>query len=346
MEISIPDLLKNLEEKITYWKTNISIGKGEDVVDELYQSLDVLSTNHFYGEVIKIIKILVSAEQVDLSIDWDKIISIINKQLLSVPKSDREMLFPIYIILGEKAVTPLLELLKDVEAKDLRYQIITILKEIFGKDKEAFVKLLETVNEPWFLVRNIVFIAGELGDENIVPYLEKFIAYNNIKVKKETAEALIKLKGINSAQYIVKFINEKDPVIRYNIVELLLRYQIWSLLIAENLLFTFRSCFDKVGVEEVEKYIRGCITYLSTTIPHLHNPERVIKGFIPILKTYGKKNLLSMKKSKTQIRLIKRLLESLFGVESEKIAPYIDELISSTQNKEFLEVLNSIKSKG
>ncbi len=338
------EILKKFPELFNQWETSIVGDEWEKASEEIYNYFPELCKNFLFGECVRVIGLLQTAQQHGKNVEWKKIVDVLNAIFREMPKSDREILFPIYFKLGEKAVSPLLELLKDVEAKDQRIQIIEILKNIFAKSPELLPKLLDTTNEPWYLVRNLILIAGEVGVEELAPHLERFISYDNEKVKKELAEALIKIKGINAVPYLTKLLLEKNPIVRKGVVELLLRYQLWSTVAAENILFAMRNSMDRVNDEDEESFVRVSVSYLTNALSHLHNPERALKGLITLLKMYGKKSLIPGRKSKIQTGVLSTLLNSLSGIKREKLQPFMPALEESTNIKELLSIINKLKT--
>ncbi len=339
------NLLNQFSELFEKWETSIATDEWEKSAEEIYKIFPQLCKNFLFGECTKLIGLLQTASQHGKEIIWGRIVAEINKSFVEMPKAEREILFPVYFKLGENAVESLLNLLKEVESKDLRIQIIEILKNIFTKSPTLLPKFLDTITEPWFLVRNLIMIAGEIGSEDIVPHMEKFMGNPNEKVKRELAETIIKIKGINAVPYLNKMLIDKNPLIRRQVVELLLRYQLWSTVGAENILFSMRNAMDRIGSEEEENFVRVSVSYVTNALPRLHNPERVIKGILTLVKMYGKKSLIHGRKSKTQTKVLSTLLNSLSGVAPEKLQPFLPELENSTNMKELQEVLEKLKSR-
>ncbi len=339
------ELLNKFHEQFSQWETSIVADEWEKSAEEIYKFFPELCKNFLFGECGRVIGLLQTAQNHGKKVDWSKIVDSINSVFVQMPKSEREILFPLYLKLGDTAVEPLLTLLKDVEAKDLRIQIIELLKNIFAKSPNLLPKLLDSTNEPWYLVRNLILIAGEVGLESLAPHLERFVNYNNAKVKRETAEALIKIKGINAVPYLTKLIVDKDPSVRKDVVEALFRYQLWSTVAAENILFAMRNALEKVNDETEENFVRVSVSYLTNALPHLHNPERALKGLVTLVKMYGKKSLIPGRKNKIQIGVLSTLLNSLNGISKEKLTPFVSALENSTNVKELQQIIQKIKSR-
>ncbi len=338
------ELIGKFSEQIEKWERDLTTEDWEKDLEEIYSFFSQLCENSLFGECMRILGLLQTAQQHGKEIDWDKIITALNSTFVKLPKSEREILFPVYIKLGERAVTPLLNLLKDVEAKDLRIQIIEILKNIFARHTDILPRLLDTTNEPWYLVRNLILIAGEIGTEDLAQHLERFTGYDNEKVKKELAEALIKIKGINSVQYLTKLIIDKNPVVRRSVVESLLRHQLWSSVASENILFALRNAMDRINDEKEEQFVRVSVSYLTNALPHLNNPERALKSLVTLVKKYGKKGLIPGKKTKQQIGVLSTLLNSLAAVDREKLKSILPLLESATSVRELQEIISKLKS--
>ncbi len=340
----VKELLKNFPDLFEKWESSIVGEEWDKSLEEIYSYFPQLCKNFLFGECSRVIGLLQTAQQHGREIDWGRIVGELNEVFTTMPKSDREILFPIYFKLGERAVPYLLDLLRNVEAKDQRMQVIEILKNIFAKTPELLPELLDKTNEPWFLVRNLILIAGEVGIEDLAPHLERFISYDNERVKRELAEALIKIKGINAVPYLTKLLLDRNPSVRRGVVESLLRYQLWSTVAAENILFAMRNALDKVNEEEEENFVRVSLSYLTNALPQLHNPERALKGLVTLVKMYGKKTLIPGRKHKIQIGVLSTLLNSLTGVKREKLEPFIPELEKATNIKELQSVIEKLKS--
>jgi len=80
---------------------------------------------------------------------------------------------------------------------------------IFGKDIRRSVEA-RIKNPEWFVVRQMVALLGEIGDEQALDAIEAAYENPDPRVKKEVLQAMVKLPCARSTAFLIKILDEQD----------------------------------------------------------------------------------------------------------------------------------------
>lgn len=102
---------------------------------------------------------------------------------------------PFYLAMQEapdETVVLLLEMMADEERLRVRREIVSLL-QAFAADR---VHLLagHVVDPRWYIARNVVTVLGGTGRPEVVPYLRAGLAHDDVRVRKETLQALAQIR--------------------------------------------------------------------------------------------------------------------------------------------------------
>jgi HEAT repeat protein len=122
-------------------------------------------------------------------------------------------------IFGKASVPFLIERLGAEKNRKKRYKISALLKSMKQK---AFPQLLHYLeDERWYLVRNVIFIIGEIGNSTTIQFLKKPLQHPDHKVRRETVRALHKIGGDEAWAFITETMSDPDSSVAVTATELL-----------------------------------------------------------------------------------------------------------------------------
>jgi len=90
--------------------------------------------------------------------------------------------------------------------------ICDALSEIGRNSFELFTSYMD--DPRWYLVRNITYILGRIGDEESVPYVQKAFFHGDPRVRREAIQSLGLIGGSKATGLLVKALADEDSRIR------------------------------------------------------------------------------------------------------------------------------------
>jgi HEAT repeat protein len=120
-----------------------------------------------------------------------------------------EDLFSFMILFEKNAILPIIELLGAVEKMKPRHVLCDALVELGKMDIETIISKLE--DSRWYLVRNLIYVLGKIGDVRVIESFSRFIRHKELKVRKEVLHALDTMEDPRACQLLVHFIPDPDP---------------------------------------------------------------------------------------------------------------------------------------
>jgi HEAT repeat protein len=135
-------------------------------------------------------------------------------------EGDSETILQYLRFLTKQAVEPLCHLLGELESGKWRKTICDQLAELCRKEIQPLSKFLSDPNP--FLVCQILYILGSIGDPSTVKYLGNLVAHKDLKVREETLQVLNRF-GDTGKDLIQKFLMDSISGIRAKAALLLAR---------------------------------------------------------------------------------------------------------------------------
>jgi HEAT repeat protein len=118
-----------------------------------------------------------------------------------------------YLILHRKnAIPSLINLLGTLEKMKPRRILCEAMVELARDETGILVSRL--TDRRWYTVRNIVYILGKIGNEQVVDSLASLMRHPESRVRKEVLRAYEILPGNKSKQYLMRFLQDVDSSIR------------------------------------------------------------------------------------------------------------------------------------
>jgi HEAT repeat protein len=116
------------------------------------------------------------------------------------------------LLLKPNAVPGLIKILGDLNHSKGRRMLCDVVCEI-GKTKSDFITQL--MDDPrWYLVRNLAYILGRIGQESSMPYIQKAYAHPESRVRREAVQAAGLIGGPRAIALLTKALKDQDLRIR------------------------------------------------------------------------------------------------------------------------------------
>ncbi|MEK7279023.1 MAG: HEAT repeat domain-containing protein [Nitrospirota bacterium] len=197
-----------------------------EIVKTLDNTLEALVIRGDFEHSVKILKFLRDLQssnslpenfkaRLKASIELAGNSNMIRELELSINKFGQEdsgHLFTFFALLDKNALIPLSDLLGRIENIKIRRILCETLVTL-GKDN---VDLLSKKlgDERWYVVRNMVYILGKIGDPRVIADFKGLINHPEIKVRKEILHALEGMKDDRSKDLLVSFLDDRDSSMR------------------------------------------------------------------------------------------------------------------------------------
>jgi HEAT repeat protein len=116
------------------------------------------------------------------------------------------------LLLQKNAIPHLIQLLGKLKNSKARRMVCDALAQIGKNAIDVFTPFVD--DRRWYLVRNIVYILGRVGREQAFPYLQKTFGHEEVRVRRETVQALGLIGGPKAVGILVKALTDSDARIR------------------------------------------------------------------------------------------------------------------------------------
>jgi HEAT repeat protein len=115
-------------------------------------------------------------------------------------------------LLGRNTVPHLVDMLGELENFATRSMVCTVLENWGEKSIELLSK--GVYDRRWYVVRNIVGVLGRIGSPLAIPYLKRTIGHEDLRVRKQTLEALSKIKGEEVNSILLSILEDPEEKLR------------------------------------------------------------------------------------------------------------------------------------
>jgi HEAT repeat protein len=115
-------------------------------------------------------------------------------------------------LLQRNSIKPLVKLLGELKNSKTRRVICDSLSEIGKNAIELFVPFI--ADRRWFLVRNITYILGRIGQEQALPYIQKAFNHDDVRVRREAIQAFGIIGGSKAVELLASALSDEDVRIR------------------------------------------------------------------------------------------------------------------------------------
>jgi hypothetical protein len=184
--------------------------------------------------------------------------------------SDREALedfTSLMALLGTEALPSVIDLLGKANQMKTRRFLCDLLVEVGKRDIDYLASRLN--DERWYIIRNLVYVLGKIGDPRIVEDLSRLIGHNHVQVRRAVFHALNAIEDPRAEKLLVRFISDADESNRISAIKSLGRRKVKEALaplleILSSKEFPARALSEKEGIFEAVGQIGG-----GAMVPHL-----------------------------------------------------------------------------
>lgn len=110
-----------------------------------------------------------------------------------------------------RVVGKLIEILRDNEEMRVRKKVITALERLPETAKPLVRQHLEKPDQPWYFIRNLVLLTGDMKDDQAIALIAKQLTNEHEQVRKACLTSLIKINNERANQTIAQVLPELDP---------------------------------------------------------------------------------------------------------------------------------------
>ncbi len=116
------------------------------------------------------------------------------------------------VLLQRNSIKPLINLLGNLKDSKTRRVLCDTLAQIGKNVGEMFVPFID--DGRWYVVRNIVYILGRIGEEQSLPHIEKIMSHVEPRVRREAAQAFGLIGGPKAVGLLIKSLKDEDARVR------------------------------------------------------------------------------------------------------------------------------------
>ncbi len=149
------------------------------------------------------------------TISWlgeGRIIRSIGGQLCDLTESRLDEVFAYLALMTPTAVGPLCDLLAESEQKGVRYLLCRAISIVARTDTDSLRRMM--LDHRWYVVRNMVMIAGMIGSAEVMPLLRLVSSHREPRVRKEVARSLGRIRSEGSLDILRDLIRDENKSVR------------------------------------------------------------------------------------------------------------------------------------
>jgi HEAT repeat protein len=125
---------------------------------------------------------------------------------------ESDQVYEFWLLLNKNALLPLIELLGQLTQVKMRRVICEALIHLGHEDIDPLIQKLD--DPRWFVVRNVVYILGKIGQDKVLENFRKLIDHKEVKVRKELLHTLDGMKDHRAMELLVRFLNDPESTLR------------------------------------------------------------------------------------------------------------------------------------
>ncbi|NOZ02890.1 MAG: HEAT repeat domain-containing protein [Deltaproteobacteria bacterium] len=132
---------------------------------------------------------------------------------VSTPKDERQVLENGVAMFGDRAVGSLVRILSTSEDVSERKAACSMLELIGEAGQESLIKELDSHSHPWFAVRNIIGILGELRLRKALDSIRHYRSHPHPRVREECVNAIGLILDEAGEKDLLSFLRDKDQAV-------------------------------------------------------------------------------------------------------------------------------------
>jgi HEAT repeat protein len=119
----------------------------------------------------------------------------------------------VIMMLGERALRPFINNLKQASVMHERIRMVNMLKEFGSTQLELLLEELRKHN-PWYVYRNLLVVLSEIGTEDSLGVVADKMRHSDPRVRAEAVTAAGRIARDRSYPYLVQGLQDTDPDVR------------------------------------------------------------------------------------------------------------------------------------
>lgn len=198
-----------------------------EIIRNIGRAIKTLLFSGNYSKVIPIINILKTLQKEESNfspahaLEAKKIIdSLGDREFLhelaismNINRPDNsESLFTFLTLLNENAILSMATLTGTIEQMKIRRIFCDALALLARKDIDPLFTKIEDDN--WYIVRNVVYVLGKIGDDRAVKYIKKIKGHREPQVRKEIIHTLAEINSGEAKEMIISYLEDPDSSVR------------------------------------------------------------------------------------------------------------------------------------
>lgn len=125
---------------------------------------------------------------------------------------DTDALFSFLSMLNKNAIAPMAAVIGALDQMKTRRLFCDVLALLAKENIEPLLRKIGDNNR--FVVRNIVYILGKIGNPKAVPYLKKIKDHDEPRIRKEIVHTLTEIKSEEAKDLLVSFLKDSNSALR------------------------------------------------------------------------------------------------------------------------------------
>lgn len=100
---------------------------------------------------------------------------------------------------------------------------VRIMQLIIGTGQRAIPLVMERIHEnvPWYYLRNIAYILGQIGNEESAGALQPFLLHENERLRQEALKSISRTGGNRRGKLLITALNSMDEKFKLSVIEAL-----------------------------------------------------------------------------------------------------------------------------
>lgn len=147
----------------------------------------------------------------------DDILDILMDEFLSDDKSRRDLVARHLVMMGERSLERLLDLLFESESSTVRVFILNLIPEMGAITVPAIVSRIDE-SAPWYYLRNLARLLGRVGSEKEAKILEPLLVHKDTRVQREALKSINAIGGVFKGEILLNALSGCDDHLKSSVV--------------------------------------------------------------------------------------------------------------------------------
>ncbi len=145
-----------------------------------------------------------------IQLESGDILDELEQKLMTAQPDAANSILDIFRLAGKNAVPHLMNILLKIENISIRRRVINALIAMKANSEPALLKELRKKGHPWFMLRNIVFILGEIKSQTAPELFSELWQHEHPRVREEILSSTYKIFGKDGEGIFIEALEDKD----------------------------------------------------------------------------------------------------------------------------------------